>query len=229
MNRPRWDDPQFSAGAMVRAALWLLDVVGEGNTFTKEQVRGTFPGLSQVDRRIRDLRDYEWIIHTRSDDATLTVEEQRFVKAGVAVWDPRARRAVQTKSITSKERLATFAADGHQCTLCGVAGGEPYPESPNETAVLGVTTRTVRTADGELHEQLITECKRCKVGKGDLAPMDLGRLLVEIRTLDQADQDRLQRWVKRGKRGPTPLDRVWNGYRRLPEESRDEVRRHLDV
>jgi hypothetical protein len=229
VNRPRWDDPQFSAGAMVRAALWLLDVVGEGNTFTKEQAREAFPGLSQVDRRIRDLRDFGWIIHTRSDDAMLLLEEQRFVKAGIPVWDPQARRKAQTKTITSKERLAALAADGYQCTICGVAGGEPYPESSNETAVLGITRKAVQAADGELHEQLITECKRCKAGKADPSTMDVSRLLAEIRTLDQADQDRLQRWIERGKRGPTPLDRVWNGYRRLPDESRDEVRRHLEV
>lgn len=53
---PRWNDPDFAAGTMVRAALWLLDEIGEGNSFTKEQVREAFPGVSQADRRIRDLR-----------------------------------------------------------------------------------------------------------------------------------------------------------------------------
>ena len=45
MKRPTWNDPGISAGTMVRAALWLLDVVGEGNVFTKEEVRVAFPGM----------------------------------------------------------------------------------------------------------------------------------------------------------------------------------------
>src|ERR1700722_7484392 len=82
---PKWDDYGFSAGTMIRGALWLLQVVGEGNVFTKEQVRAAFPGISQIDRRIRDLRDYGWVISSSSDDATLSADEQRFIQAGTAV------------------------------------------------------------------------------------------------------------------------------------------------
>ena len=103
-----------------------------------------------------------------------------------------------------------MAADGYQCVGCGIAGGELYPESPNETAVLGITRRLVDLANGQPEEQLITECKRCKAGGAMSSPIDVSRLLENIRNLDEIDQDRLRRWVERGRRGATPLDRIWN-------------------
>jgi hypothetical protein len=43
---PAWNDPNFKGGTMARGALWLLQEVGEGNTFTKEQLRVAFPGVT---------------------------------------------------------------------------------------------------------------------------------------------------------------------------------------
>jgi hypothetical protein len=227
VTSPKWDDAAFSAGTMVRAALWLLQVVGKGNIFTKEQVRAAFPGVSQADRRIRDLRDYGWIIYSSSEDATLSLDEQRFVQAGVSVWDPEARRQVQIKSISARERQATMAADGHQCVVCGIAGGERYPESPNETAVLSVKRRPIKLAEGDSDRQLVTMCKRCGAGGDVSQPTDVSRLIMDARNLDEADLDRLRRWIERGRRGPTPLDRVWNAYRRLPADARVDFEHHL--
>ncbi|BBZ66262.1 hypothetical protein MINS_16910 [Mycolicibacterium insubricum] len=230
MMRPRWNDSRFSAGTMVRGALWLLDVVGEGNVFTKEQVRSAFPGVSQADRRIRDLRDYGWTIFSSSDDATLELDEQRFVAAGIAVWDPAARRQAQAKAITAKERHAAMAADGFQCVVCGVGGGETYPDSPNETAVLGTTRRPVGLPDGSSAKQLVTECKRCRAGDGSSRPpADIRRLIEDARNLEDDDRNHLHRWVERGRRGPTPLDRLWNAYRQLPAEARHEFERSFDT
>jgi len=228
VNVPRWDDPQLKAGAMVRGALWLAREIGEGHIFTKEQVRRTFPGISQIDRRIRDLRDYGWVIHTSSDDARLRIDEQRLVKIGVPVWDSKARRAAAPKSISAKERQATLAADDYQCVVCGVAGGESYPDSPSDTAVLSVSRRTVQTPDGETEDQLVTECKRCRAGVAKDEVVDLDRLLSDIAGLDDTDQARLLRWMRRGRRGATPLDRAWTAYMRLPARSRDEVRKKLE-
>ena len=46
VEQPAWDDPDSSAGTMVRGALWLLQVVGQGGVFTKNQLREAFPGVS---------------------------------------------------------------------------------------------------------------------------------------------------------------------------------------
>ncbi|GAA4687327.1 hypothetical protein GCM10025780_37780 [Frondihabitans cladoniiphilus] len=222
MNRPRWNDPAFPGGTMVRSALWLLDVVGEGNIFTKEQLRSAFPGVSQVDRRVRDLRDYGWVMDTNSVDATLTADEQRFVTAGVEVWDPVARRAVEHRqaSVSAKQRAAVFAADSYQCVLCGVAGGESYIDNQSETAVLAVTRREVTLSDGTPSVQLVTECKRCRSGLRGTGPnqIDVEQLLVE---LSEEDLERLSRWARRGRRSATSLDKAWNALRRMPTVDRN--------
>lgn len=91
MNLPRWDDEKLNLGSMVRVALWLATVVREGNTFTKQDLRDAFPGVAQIDRRMRDLRDYDWTIATTREDPTLAAEEFRLVRTGVPVWNAASR------------------------------------------------------------------------------------------------------------------------------------------
>lgn len=224
---PAWDDPKLKAGTMVRGALWLVQVVGEGKTFTKEEVRGVFPGVAQADRRIRDLRDFGWVILTNTQDATLTAEDQRFVKAGVPVWDPVARRAAAPqKTFSAKEKQAVMARDHYMCTVCGISGGESYHDDSNQTAVLSVTRRKTVLPDETEETLLTTECKRCRSGSDEvIAHAD--EALAEIRALEPGDQRRLLRWMERGRRGTTPLERAWNTYRRLPADARDELRSAL--
>ncbi|KAB2371565.1 hypothetical protein F9B16_31855 [Actinomadura montaniterrae] len=208
---------------MVKAALWLVQVVGEGNVFTKGQLREAFPGVSQIDRRVRDLRDYRWVIHTSSEDAGLMPEDQRFVKAGVPVWDKAARRAAApAKSVSTKEKQAVLERDDYMCTSCGIAGGEPYLDDSNQSAVLAVTRRKTVLPGGRLQVMLVTECKRCRAGLNG-APARADQVLAEIASLDLADRRRLTRWIERGRRGSTALERAWSGYRRLPAEARAEI------
>ncbi|WP_328855701.1 hypothetical protein OHB01_17995 [Microbispora hainanensis] len=228
MALPAWNDPEHKAGTMVKSALWLVQVVGEGNTFTKEQVREAFPGVSQVDRRVRDLRDYGWVILTNTEDATLTAEDQRFVRAGVPVWDPVARRAAAPKkAISSKEKQAILQRDDYMCTVCGISGGEPYLDDSNQTAVLSVTRVEVILPDGSEDVMLVTQCKRCRSGQLG-APVRADEVLADIKALEPHDLRRLSRWIERGRRGSTPLERAWVAYRRLPEEAKRAVHKELD-
>ena len=220
---PRWDDPELSAGTMVRGALWLVQVVGEGSTFTKNQLREAFPQISQVDRRIRDLRDYGWVVYSSAEDARLSAEDQRFVKEGVPVWDPKARRdSAPQKAISSRERQAVLARDGYMCTLCGIAGGEPYPEDPVLTAVLSVSRRTLVLADGREERALVTECKRCRAGR-DSNPISVGEAICAVRDLDPREQKQIAHWMQRGRRGRTGLDRAWAAFLRVPADQRQAV------
>ncbi|MHC5261359.1 hypothetical protein ACYSUO_26040 [Streptomyces sp. UC4497] len=221
---PAWNDPDLKAGTMVRGALWLVQVVGEGNTFTKGQVRDAFPGVAQADRRFRDLRDYGWVILTSSEDASLMQEDQRFEKAGVAVWDPVARRAASPqKGMSAKEKQAVMARDDYMCTVCGITGGETYLDDSNQSAVLSVIRRETVLPGGRTESQAVTECKRCHTGSKGVA-VRADEVLAEIEALESDDRRRLARWVERGRRGSTPLERAWNAYRRLPAEARGEVR-----
>lgn len=208
---------------MVRAALWLVQVVGEGNTFTKGQLRTAFPGVSQIDRRVRDLRDYGWVILANTEDASLTTEEQRLARIGAAVWDPKERRAAAPRrALSAKEIRAVLERDDFLCTVCGISGGEEYPDDPNKTAVLSVTRRSTVLPDGREEVLLLTECKRCRAGSSD-APARADDVAADIRVLDPAEQRRLARWIERNRRVSTPLDRVWSAYRRLPADARPEV------
>ncbi|MEU5715634.1 hypothetical protein AB0G71_07545 [Streptomyces sp. NPDC020403] len=223
MTLPAWNDPELKGGTMIRGALWLVQEVGEGNTFTKEQLRNAFPGVAQADRRFRDLRAYNWVIHTNAEDATLMAEDQRFVRAGVSVWDPAARRAAAPqKAVTAKQAQAVLARDDYMCTVCGIGGAEPYVDDSNQTAVLSVTRRLTVLPDGREETLLVTECKRCRAGyDGQAARAD--EVITDIKNLDPADRRRLARWVDRGRRGSTPLERAWNAYRRLPGSAQEEV------
>ena len=222
MAQPAWDDTSVG-GTMVRGALWLLQVVGEGNTFTKNQLREAFPGVSQVDRRIRDLRDYGWVVYSSSEDATLLREDQRFVHAGVPVWDRNARLANSPDSaISNKDRHLTLARDGYMCTLCGIAGGETYPDDSLMTAVLGVSRRIQQGIGGQQRQLLVTECKRCRSG-GPSTPLSPDEALAVASELDADDMRRLQRWLERGRRGATQLDRAWAAYLRVPIDDRHLV------
>ncbi|THA37807.1 hypothetical protein [Streptomyces sp. A1547] len=110
---PDWTDQKMAT--KVRTALWLATEVGEGNVYTKEQLRAAFPDVTQIDRRVRELRDYGWVIATNRDDPRLTSHEARFVQAGDPVWEPgarartlRERRALAPLHSASVERVQEF-------------------------------------------------------------------------------------------------------------------------
>ncbi|MFI1913256.1 hypothetical protein [Nocardia sp. NPDC020380] len=228
MPLPDWRDDK-TGGTMIRSGLWLVLEIGEGNVFTKEQLRDAFPGVSQVDRRVRDLRKYNWVILANTEDSHLLPDEQRFVKAGVAVWDRNERRKADLAiAVPATDRQAVFERDGYMCTVCGIGGAEPYVDDSNTTAVLEVARRKSILPSGEEDVLLVTECKRCHTGARDKTT-DASEVLAEIHALDPSDRRRLARWIDRGRRGSTPLERAWNGFRRLPADARERVQSELQA
>ncbi len=208
---------------MVRIALWLVQEVGAGHTFTKEQLRKAFPGKSQADRRMRDLRPYGWVIRTNIEDATLSPEEHRFVSPGVPVWDPAARRAADIRRpLPAKERDDVLVRDGYLCTSCGSGAGETYADDSNLSATLSVSRREVMLPGGRLVIGWVTECGRCRAGSSN-ATVRADEMLAAVRKLSPDDQRTLALWARQGKRAATPLDRAWSQLRRLPPEGRSAV------
>lgn len=226
MAQPAWDDPELKAGVMIKGALWLLQCVGVGNVFTKSDIRQAFPGIAQADRRIRDLRDFGWVLYTRAEDGSLLQEETRFVRAGTEVWDPRARREGNPKKgISAKERMAIFARDGYACTICGVSGGEEYPDDRANSAVLLIAKHAFVTPGGD-QERLATVCKRCNSG----APSRRGsasQVLDAARRLDSEELAELVRWIRQRRRDGSPVDFAWSSYLNLSPEDREQVRADL--
>ncbi|MFJ2016316.1 hypothetical protein [Streptomyces nodosus] len=225
MTLPSWQDEKVGnrkLGSMSRAALWLLTVVGEGNIFTKGELRSAFPDVSQIDRRIRDLRDRGWRIDTSRDDASLKQEEQRFVSRGVDVWVPGQAKAPKHKnSLTAAQRQKVFEADSYLCRSCGIAVGEECEDGVTQS-VLNIARRRVLLAEGVEDFQFVTECKRCGSGSTD-REVDLGALLELVEDLSTMERRILAGWIAADRRSLEPIDRLWGLYRTLPEESRKAV------
>ncbi|WP_404196373.1 hypothetical protein [Streptomyces tauricus] len=223
MGTPSWTDTKL--GTMKRAALWLVEVVGEGQIFTKEQVKEVFPGVSQADRRVRDLRDFGWQIDTNREDASLGAHEQRFVKQGEAVWEP-GKGTRPASSITQTRRREVLARDGHFCRSCGIAPGETYAGT-YESAQIDIARRVVRQPDGSKTTELVSECNRCRVG-GRGAETDLGSMLSRASALSALERRMLSEWMERDRREFSEAETFWADYRALPEESRAKIRAALN-
>ena len=220
---PKWNDPAVKGGTMKKAALWLISEIGEGNVFTKEQLRAAFPGIAQADRRMRQLRDHEWVIHTNLQDVSLNSEEQRLVKIGAPVWE-RGGKKKEEPAVTAKQRKAALADSDYQCSICGIAGGETYPDAPAKNAVIGISKRIVTLQDGKTAKALVAECDLCRSGSKDEA-FDIPALLAGFASLSEADKAAVLRWTRQGRR--SQLDRVWRTYRRLPRDLQTKIRKQL--
>lgn len=210
-----------SAGAKVRVALWLHTEIGSGGTFTKQHLRDAFPNVEQIDRRMRDLRDEDWVINTYREDRSLAADELRLVKEGGPVWEPT-YRSRQQGALTDKQRQAVFAADNYLCLYCGISGGEAYPDQPLRTAKL---TAAQVSPPGSGPAQQTTCCDRCRAGEP--AGGTAAALLEQAGSLSTDQRERLQRWVSRGSRDRLAELELWAQYRRLPAAERDAVRSAL--
>ncbi|MFG2901497.1 hypothetical protein ACGFZH_31000 [Streptomyces zaomyceticus] len=93
---PDWTNEKMPTG--VRVALWLATEVGQGNVFSKDQLRTAFPSVAQIDRRVRELRSHGWVIATRREDVSLAINEMRFVEAGASIWESSVRAELRQQS-----------------------------------------------------------------------------------------------------------------------------------
>lgn len=221
MALPSWQDKKF--GSMIRAALWLESEVGEGEIFTKTRLREAFPEVTQIDRRIRDLRSHDWQIDTARDDPSLRLEEQRYVKRGALVWLPGTAKSLPKASLTAAQRSKVLQDDNFLCRTCGAAAGDTY-EDGVLTAQLDVARRNVRLPDGSAQIQLITQCNRCRVGSR-VQEVDLSAVLDALQALTNFEREILARWIETDRRKLNELEKLWGAYRALPADSRAVVKR----
>lgn len=222
MTLPSWRDK--GRGSKIRVALWLMSEVGQGGVFTKAQMREAFPDVAQIDRRMRDLREHDWVIHTRRDDPSLKQDEQRFVRRGAEIWIPgQAKSAKEKVLVTGTQRVKVLSADNYLCRTCGIGAGESYGLGGTD-AQLDIARRKVRMPDGSMKVQLVTECSRCRVG-GSARELDLAKLTSAVESLSPLEKRVFTEWIDNDRRPPSELEKLWGQYRALPEESREAVRR----
>ncbi|PYC80541.1 hypothetical protein C7C46_12705 [Streptomyces tateyamensis] len=223
MEQPSWEDEKY--GTMKRAALWLVQVVGEGNLFTKAQLRDAFPEVAQIDRRMRDLRDFGWRIDTNREDLSLGAHEQRFVEAGQPVWEPGKASKKTGTVVTATQRRELLARDSHMCRSCGITPGQTYAGT-FEAAQLDIARRDVQLPDGTTELQLVIECNRCRVGGRGLTA-DLAGVLGQIKQLSGFERGILAGWVAQDARDFSELEHLWAAFRSLPADSREQVKAAL--
>lgn len=226
MSLPSWTDEK-KYGSMKRGALWLVTVVGEGSVFTKTQLKEAFPGTAQIDRRVRDLRDFGWRIDTSREDPALNANEQRFVSQGEPVWEAgKGGRASTSTPITAGRRREIMARDGHFCRSCGISAGQMYAGT-FEAAQLDIARRDVLQVDGSITVQLVTECSRCRIGGRELT-VDAPGLLKKVQNLSSFERSILAGWLGAGQREFSALESVWAECQSLSAESRKQVQNVLN-
>lgn len=214
MNLPDWKTS--SAGTRTRAALWLASEIGEGGVFTKAQLREAFPGVEQIDRRMRDLRQDGWILATYSQERSLAVDELRLVKIGGHVWEANYKSSV-TRSASDRERRETLARDNFACVFCGIGAGETYTDDPARSGQLSVTWCAAAGPAG----RYVTTCKRCR---SPLTGNDSGNAAYEaVAQLSAAETTVLTEWIKAGHRTPQQIDKAWALLRLLSKTERDDL------
>lgn len=228
LNLPSWQNPD-SGGTMKRIALWLVTEIGEGGVFTKSQLREAFPDASQADRRLRDLRQFDWKIDTNREDASLDAHEQRFVTRGIEVWEPgkASRPKAEAPSLNAGERREVLNRDGNFCRSCGITPGQEYQDGTYETAQLDIARRTILDSEGIQKTQFVTECKRCRIG-GRNQEIDLTRILAQIRQLGGIEQKLFAKWVRQGSREFSRVERIWADLQSLPADARGAVEAELE-
>lgn len=198
---------------MKKAALWLADMVGEGEVFTKGELREAIPGVSQIDRRVRDLRDHGWILSTRAEDLDLELDEQRLVKIGGHVWVEGYKPPVKAIGPTPKQRQEAFELSNHRCVECGATAGEPFFDD--------VLTTVKLTVVGSPDSGWVASCQQCK--KGGILPSSIVEFLSAFSDLDSSEKRVFSEWMRAGLRESTPLDRAWDHFRRLSAAERPDA------
>jgi hypothetical protein len=139
------------------AAAWLKEKIGVGGIFTKEELRAAFPGVTQIDRRVRDLRKCGWVIDTRREDRSLSRAEMRVVKIG--------NTSRPEGEVSPAVRRKALLAAAYSCVLCGAAGGTAYPDAQH----IQVALQVVDPGGGR---ELIVCCGRCRADAKSIASID---------------------------------------------------------
>lgn len=214
MNLPDWRTS--IAGTRTRVALWLASQIGEGGVFTKAQLREAFPGVEQIDRRMRDLRQEGWILTTYSQERSLAVDELRLVRIGGHIWEAGYKSNLTSRP-SDRQRRETLARDNFSCVFCGIGAGETYSDDPALAGQLSVTWCDAAAPRG----RYVTTCKRCR---NPLEEIVSGDAVYEAAATLAPDEMRiLADWIRVGHRTPRQIDRVWGLLRLLSRGERENL------
>jgi hypothetical protein len=211
----------------VRVARFIASV-GEGNIFTKQELIGAVPGVSQADRRMRDLREIGWKMDNYKDNPRLRPDQYLLVTIGVKVHEgEKPERDAGRKAVTGAKRRRILDRDGNTCQVCFTAGGGEFIDAPGRTArlTIGHIIPVARGGSDE-DDNLRTECQRCNEDARDMTsnPPNVEEVKMRVRSIGgRKEKTELFQWMQRGSRTLTDKDKVFTEWARLPFAQRQEV------
>ena len=209
-------------GGEQKLAAWLFWNVDEGMTFTMREMRDSIESSAEhLNRRLRKLREYGWVIPSYQDDRTLEVEQYRLVKKG---WQPGdGPRPKTSGTVSQRVRGIVFKRDGSRCTVCGVGVGESYPNEPDSKAVMTIGHRIPQAlGGGDNLDNLRTECSRCNEPQREDTgvPETFDEVYAQVRRLPKNDLQTLLGWLRGQQRGRSTLDTAYDRARALGHDER---------
>ncbi|WP_432524211.1 hypothetical protein [Kineococcus sp. SYSU DK006] len=229
LSTPGFDYHDETLGSRARVALFLATEVGEGGRFRKQALRLAFPGIDQVDRRMRELRTMGWAFDYASDPEDQRVRITTVTRIGLHIWNPEVPRptlgrisAVQSRRVLERDRV---------CTICGIAAGEQYAPDDNRTAQL-IIQYIVPPSQGGSEEDSNLHVVCLRHSGGQWAPQ-VGKEQVQQvissfdEELDARARTQFLSWVLRGQRSFTPAERLWAVYQSMGPRERETVRSEL--
>lgn len=206
--------------------------VGEGEIFTKQEMLAEVTGVSQADRRMRDLREVGWKIENYKDNPRLRPDQYLLKTIGVKVHEgEKPDPDVGRKAISGAKRRRILDRDGATCQVCFTPGGAEFADLPGKVARLTIGHIVpVNRHGGDEDENLRTECQRCNEDSRDLtlAPPELEEIKMRVRSIGgRKEKAELFNWMKRGSRPISDKERLFIDWARLPYSLRQEVQLEL--
>ncbi|MFD4785165.1 HNH endonuclease [Rhodococcus qingshengii] len=200
--------------------------IGEGHKFTKLGLHEAVPDFSQVDRRMRDLRECGWVIDNYKVNPSLKPNEYLVQKIGVRIDLGERPPTPKRRTISGAKRREILERTGNLCAICGVPAGGSYPDLPGRRAVLTIGQIASDTPSGPGDENnLQAECHRCNEGHDSTAnPPEWESVLAQAQDIGaKADKARLLSWMIAQRRTPDDIERIFADWRRLPRGDRNRV------
>ncbi|TDK26590.1 HNH endonuclease [Arthrobacter crusticola] len=222
--------PQLRPSSGIRVAEFIANV-GEGNKFSKIELFDAVPGVSQADRRMRDLREMGWVIDNYKMNPTLKPDEYLLKKIGTRIHEGQPRPKSVRRSVTGPKRRRILERDGHTCQVCGVRAGMDYPGEPGRKAVLTIGHIIPNSRGGSDDESnLRAECTRCGDQARDITmdPPSAASIFTRAQHVGGLkEKKRLYGWMAAGHRTLDDTEAVFNDWARLPRAQRLEVMNQL--
>ncbi|MGV9249448.1 HNH endonuclease [Streptomyces sp. NPDC003710] len=231
-----WPGSKREFGQEPKLGAWIWFHKGVGETFTMRELRTALGpeivGESEhLNRRLRKLREFEWIIQSYKDDRTLPQDTYRLEVKGRRLWlQEERKRSNGAPKFSQRTRRIVLDRDGSRCKVCGVGDGESYPGEPGSKAKLTIGHRVPqerlrsRGAADDI-DNWRTECARCnETVRNELPdPEQYDEVAAEIKQLRKADLALLLSWLRTGERSRSKLDRAYDRARKLSHSENEKL------